>query len=395
MTTPQLSLSIEGSIIERSVMRDLLGYAVDPEIISLAGGLPAGDKLPVESFRECLNAVLVRDGPVALQYCPQFMPLREWIAELMRRRHVPCQADEVFITNGAQQGLAILSRLFLNPGDPAVIEEVTFTGVQQVTKGRGALVHTIPTDLGSGADMEALESALKQDPAPKLVILIPDFHNPLGVSLSAEKREKAAALAVAYRVPVIEDDPYSWLRFSGETPEPVKAHDQAGMVFYVGSFSKLLAPAFRLGWIVAPREYAAKIVTLRESLDLESSTLIQRMVEEFLSRGFLEPHLERLNDTHRERAEALLEALEKHLGSLATWTLPEGGLFVWVTLGQDIDTWEMFKPAVDRKVAYIPGGAFAVHGGHSNTMRLCFSNQQPDTIREGVELLAEVIRSYG
>jgi 2-aminoadipate transaminase len=276
-----------------------------------------------------------------------------------------------------------------------VIEEVTFTGVQQVTKGRGALVHTIPTDLDSGADIEALESALKQDPAPKLVILIPDFHNPLGVSLGAEKREKAAALAAAYRVPVIEDDPYSWLRFSGEPPMPIKAHDKTGMVFYVGSFSKLLAPAFRLGWIVAPPEYAAKIVTLRESFDLESSTLIQRLVEEFLRRGLLERHLERLNETHGKRYQAMLEALDEHLGSLATWTRPKGGLFVWVTLRQDIDTWEMFKPAVDRKVAYIPGGAFAVQGGHNNTMRLCFSNQKPDTIREGVARLAEVIRSYG
>jgi DNA-binding transcriptional MocR family regulator len=146
---------------------------------------------------------------------------------------------------------------------------------------------------------------------------------------------------------------------------------------------------------VAPPEYAAKIVTLRESFDLESSTLIQRLVEEFLRRGLLERHLERLNETHGKRYQAMLEALDEHLGSLATWTRPKGGLFVWVTLRQDIDTWEMFKHAVDRKVAYIPGGAFAVQGGHNNTMRLCFSNQKPDTIREGVARLAEVIRSYG
>ncbi len=212
----------------------------------------------------------------------------------MRARGVACEPEQVFITNGAQQGLTILSRLFLDPGQPAVIEAVTFTGIQQVTAGRGAVVRTVPTDLASGIDVDALEEAFHRAPRPRLAVVIPDFHNPLGVSLTLEKRQRIAELAARYRVPVIEDDPYSALRFEGQPLPPIKAFDEAGVVFYVGSFSKMLAPSLRLGWIVAPAELAAQVTVLRESIDLESSTLIQRAVSLFVERGLMEAHLARL-----------------------------------------------------------------------------------------------------
>jgi 2-aminoadipate transaminase len=392
MTTHTVDLSAEVANLKRSVMRDLLGLAVDPEIISMAGGLPASELIPLDAFRDCLDTVLVRDGPRAMQYSPQYNPLREWITDYMNERGVTCDPGQVFITNGAQQGLAILSHLFLDSGQPAVIEEVTFTGIQQVTVGRGAAVRTIPTDLSTGADIEALHMALQEEPRPRLVVLIPDFHNPLGVSLSGEKRVDAAALAARYNVPLVEDDPYSILRFHGETVPPIKAHDEAGLVFYVGSFSKILFPAIRLGWIVASSDLIPKITALRESFDLETSTLLQRVAAEFLVQGMLEPHLVRLCEVNRTRSGALLEALEQHMTDLATWTQPEGGLFVWVTLLEAVDTWEMFEAAIERKVAYIPGASFAVHGDHRNTMRLSFSNLQPEAIRVGVARLAEVIR---
>jgi DNA-binding transcriptional MocR family regulator len=228
-------------------MRELLALAVDPQIISLAGGLPASSLLPLDDVRRCLDEVLMEDGARALQYSPPFAPLRDWIAAWMRRRGVSCTPDEVFITGGAQQGLAILSRLFLDRGDPAVVEAVTFTGIQQVTAGRGAATRTIPTDLSTGADIDALEEALRQSPRPRLAVLIPDFHNPLGVSLTLEKRRRAASLAAEYGVPLIEDDPYSALRFDGVATPPIKAYDETGLVCYIGSFSKMIAPALRLG----------------------------------------------------------------------------------------------------------------------------------------------------
>ena len=392
MKTWTVDLSAEVANLKRSVMRDLLSLAVDPEIISMAGGLPASELIPLDAFRDCLDTVLVRDGPRAMQYSPQHDPLREWITDYMNQRGVNCEPEQVFITNGAQQGLAILSRLFLDSGQPAVIEEVTFTGIQQVTIGRGAAVRTIPTDLSTGADIDALQMAMQEEPRPHLAVLIPDFHNPLGVSLSGEKRAHAAALAARYNVPLIEDDPYSILRFHGETVPPIMAHDEAGLVFYVGSFSKLLFPAIRLGWIVASTDLIPKITALRESFDLETSTLLQRAAAEFLGQGLLESHLLRLCEVNRIRSGALLEALEQLMSDLATWTQPEGGLFVWVTLLEAVDTWEMFEAAVERKVAYIPGAAFAVHGDHRNTMRLNFSNLTPEAIRLGVARLAQVIR---
>lgn len=387
----ELTLSAEVADLKRSVMRELLGLAVDPKILSLAGGLPANELLPLGPIRECLEAVLETAGPRVLQYSPPYEPLREWIAGWMTRRGAPCRPEEVFITNGAQQGMAILSRLLLDRGDPAVVEAITFTGVQQVTAGRGARVRLIPTDLQTGADMDALEDALRADPRPRLIVLIPDFHNPLGVSLTAEKRRQAAALAASYGVPLIEDDPYSALRFDGEPLPPIKAHDSAGLVFYVGSFSKLVAPALRLGWIVAPKDLMERITTLRESLDLESSGWIQRAVHRFVSRGFLEPHLDQLSRANRERRDVLVEELERRFGGRAHWSLPQGGLFLWMVLEGDVDTWERFPKAIERQVAYIPGAAFALKGGARNALRLNFSNLDPERIRLAVERLAEVL----
>jgi DNA-binding transcriptional MocR family regulator len=383
-------LSQEAAGLRRSVMRDLLKHAVDPDIISLAGGLPAGEYLPVTDYADCLQTVLNRDGSAALQYSPQYRPLCEWIAEYMRGRGVTCTADQVCITSGNQHGLTMLSRLFLDTSRAAFTEAITFTGVQQVTSGRGAEVLTAPVDLETGVEIDALEEAFALSPA--LAVIIPDFHNPLGVSLSGEKRQRIAQIAATYNVPVVEDDPYSALRFSGVPLPSIKAYDEAGCVFYLGSFSKMLAPALRLGWLIAPEDMMPRLITLRESIDLESSTLTQRAVYEFLSRGLLEPHLKRLNAAHSERAEAMMAALDELLGDAATWTRPEGGLFTWVVLPEQIDTWALFEKAIEQKVAFIPGGAFAVHGGYGNTMRLNFSKVTPEQIVEGVRRLAAVIR---
>jgi 2-aminoadipate transaminase len=373
-------------------MRELLRFAVDPTVISLAGGLPASECLPLEAFAECLDRVLFRDGPRALQYSPQLDTLRSWIAQYMGTRGVYCTPEEVFITNGNQNGLAILSRLLLDPGEPAVIEEVTFTGIHQITIGRDADIRAVPTHLRTGVDLDALEESFRQAPKPRLAVLITDFHNPLGVSIAAENRKMVAELAAKYEVPVIEDDPYAPLRFRGDPIPPIKAYDTDGWVFYLGSFSKMLAPALRLGWMVAPADLMPRIVTLRESLDLESSTLYQRAVTEFVSKGLLEPHLENITRVHGERCRVMLEALEEELSDIATWSRPEGGVFVWASLPQALDTAELFRRAIDKKVAYIPGGVFSVDGSTRNAVRLNFSNVEPAAIREGVARLSNVIR---
>ncbi len=393
MPIDTLRLSREGTNLQRSVMRELLRFAVDPNVISLAGGLPASEHLPLEGLRESIDRVLSRDGPRALQYSPQLPELREWIAEYMVSRGVRCTEEEIFITNGNQHGLAILSRLFLDPGEPSVIEGITFTGIHQVTVGRDSEVRPLPTDLDTGVCVESFEEALKASPTPRVAALITDFHNPLGVSIAEDKRADLAEIAARYGVPLIEDDPYAPLRFRGEGIPPIKAHDEAGMVFYLGSFSKMLAPALRLGWIVAPADLMQRITTLRESFDLESSTLIQRAVTDFLVRGMLEPHLEAITATHGKRCDTMLAALERHLSGLARWSKPEGGVFVWVSLPDELETTEMFHKSIEEKVAYIPGGVFSVDGSTKNALRLNFSNVTPEAIEEGVGRLATVIRS--
>ncbi|MBZ0300570.1 MAG: PLP-dependent aminotransferase family protein, partial [Anaerolineae bacterium] len=190
--------SEESSHVKRSVLRELLAHAVDPTIISLATGLPSSQLLPIQRFNECINTVMARDGARALQYSPQFAPLRQWIADYMTRRGVPTGPDNILMTNGCQNGLTLMSRLFLNPGDTAITEEITYIGIEHATAGRGMHLRAIPSDLSTGADIDALEIALNQEPRPRLMILIPDFHNPLGVSLTPDKRQRAAQLANQY-----------------------------------------------------------------------------------------------------------------------------------------------------------------------------------------------------
>lgn len=389
----QLAKSVEG--LKRSVMRDLMALAVRPDVISLAGGLPANECLPVESLKACVQTVLARDGFRALQYGPQYPPLREWIAGYMQKRGVACTANNVFITNGAQHALSILSRLLADPGDTVVTEELTFTGIHQVTTGRGLSVRCVPTDLDTGVDIAALDRALGSEPKPRFIVLIPSFHNPLGVTIPPENRREIVSLAEAHRVPIIEDDPYSPLQFEGDSSPPLAAFARQGCVFYIGSFSKMLAPALRLGWIVAPEELASRIVVLREAMDLESSQLLQRTAAEFLQTGMLEVHLSRLNETNRRRRRILMAALDDHFAPIgAQWSNPRGGLFCWVQLPRQYNTWKLFKQAVQQKVAFIPGEAFAVHGGHAHTMRLNFSNASEQTIPQAVSTIAAVLQQH-
>ncbi|MDQ7051962.1 MAG: PLP-dependent aminotransferase family protein [candidate division KSB1 bacterium] len=235
-----------------------------------------------------------------------------------------------------------------------------------------------------------MEQAPSATRGPRMAILIPNFHNPLGVSISVEKRRAIISLAEKYAVPIVEDDPYSPLRFSGQHVLGMKALDRSGTVFYIGSFSKMLAPAARLGWIVAPGELGDRITVLRESLDLESSQLWQRIVFEFLDQGHLEPHLDRLNSVNRRRKEICIRELRTHLARLGVrWTDPQGGLFIWLTLPEGIDSMRMFRRVIAKKMAYIPGGAFAVKGGYQNTIRLNFSNLADDQIPVAIQRLAE------
>jgi 2-aminoadipate transaminase len=390
LETSDYVISAEAAGLQRSVMRELLRQAGAPGVISLAGGLPDSRLLPAAAYAACVADVVAREGGAALQYRPMYEPLRQWAADYMRGRGVDCTPEQVFITNGNQQGLSILSRLFVEPGALAVTEAFTFTGVGQVTAGRGAQVIGVPVDHETGVDLTALESAFARQ--PRMAVLIPTYQNPLGVTIPDAHRRAIARLAARYHVPVVEDDPYSALSFNGRAPTPIKAYDEAGWVFYLGSFSKMLAPGLRLGWMVAPVALSSRIITLRESFDLESSGLTQRAVYEYLDRGLLAGHLDRLNAANAERCAALLHALGEHFTGHATWTRPSGGLFVWLTLNDlSVDAMAALPDAISRHgVAYVPGAAFSMTGGQRHTLRLNFSAVEPDALREGVLRLKRV-----
>ncbi len=379
---------------KRSVMRDLLPLINQPGVISLASGLPAGEVLPQAALQTCIDRVMARDGAKALQYGPPYGPLRELLAAHMSQRGVVCTPDEIFITSGSQQSLELLMRLLVDDGQGVAVEALTFTGILQATRAHRARLTAVPLDYRHGLDLEAFAAALGQ--APQAAIVIPDFHNPLGVSLPPATREHLARLVARAGTPLIEDDPYSLLRFDGDPWRPIKAYDADQAVIYCGSFSKILAPSLRLGWMVAPPHLHPKLTVLRESIDLESSQLWQRTAAEFLDAGFLAPHLDRLRALNAERSRALDAALSRHLTGRATWSQPQGGLFAWVELNAAIDTTALLPTAIAQGVAYVPGAAFAAApdvGAHG--LRLNFSNLAPAEIDQAVSTLARVVTGAG
>lgn len=375
-----------------SLMSDLAEVILRPGMISFATGLPPSGMLPTEALKECTQRVVERDGSQALQYGPPYAPLRQWIAEYMRGRGVECEPDNVFITNGAQQALDLVSQLFLDPDDVAVLERVTYMGFWQVALKR-ARPRPVGTDLRGGIDMDSLERAFAEEPSPRMAFLIADFHNPLGVSLSKTQREKVAALAAEHQVLVIEDDTYSLLRVEGETPPPIKAFDRDGWVFYCGSFSKVVAPAMRMGWTIVPTELLPTMYGMRESLDLQSSALTQRIVAEFLTQTDFPAHLERYRNLLRERRDAMLSGLRSYFSDLGSWTRPEGGFFIWLELPGGLDSMTLLHEAVERQVAFVPGTAFTAGDEAQSALRLSYSNVTPSQIEEGLPRLAGAVRA--
>jgi 2-aminoadipate transaminase len=378
--------------MQRSVLRDMIAVVSRPGILSLAGGLPAPELFPVEDYAAATAHVLASD-PRALQYGPPFLPLKQHIVRLMAERGVTCTEAEIFITTGAQQGLDVLARLLLNNGGTVLYEETVYTGAQQVIAHLQPNILTIRTDLESGLDIDEVEAHLKRGNQPAFIYTIPDAHNPLGVSMSREKRERLVALAQEYNVPIIEDDPYGFLYYEQVPLPPIRALN-ASHVFYLGSFSKILAPALRLGWIVAPAALMTKLTVVKEACDLESSAFVQRTVSAYLDAGHLPDHVEKLRTAYKSRRDTLLGALDRHFPASARWSVPQSGMFVWAELSSDTDTSALLDTAVnDHQVAYIPGRAFAV-GGHpraDHSMRLNFSNAAEPLIEEAVAKLGKLL----
>lgn len=391
----QISLAGWTRTIKRSALQDMLVACARPDVLSFALGLPAGEFFPTGDYARAVAHVLSNDDGRALQYGPPFRPLKRHVVELMRLRGVECREEQVFLTSGAQQGVNLLTRLLLEKGGQVLTEEMVYTGFQQVLELHQPEVLTVPTDMETGMDVDAVEGLLEGGARPAFVYVVTEGHNPLAVSLSREKRERLAGLARAYGVPVIEDDPYGFLSYEGESVPPVRAFEDR-WVFYVGTFSKILAPALRAGWLVVPESLVPHLAVLKEASDIDMHTLNQRAISVYLDEGRLAEHLATLRREYAARRDAMLGALGRHFPDGCRWREPSGGLFIWVELPEGLDAGRLLKTAVEtEKVAFIPGEAFCVGARRprTNCMRLNFSHNTADRIEEGVGRLARVLKT--
>lgn len=374
--------------IAPSSIQEMMGLMARPGVISFALGLPAPELFPAEEYARAAERVLADRS--SLQYRPSWEPLRAEVARLMERRGVRCRPEQVFLTTGAQQALALVARLLLEPGGTVVCDTLVYMGFQQVLEPYAPRVLAVGSDLETGMDVDAVEALLAAGERPAFVYSVTDGHNPLGTSLSAPKRARLAELARRYQVPVLEDDAYGLLDYGGALP-PLRAAEER-WVIYVGSFSKVLAPGFRVGWIVAPEPLVPPLGCAKDGMDLDTATFSQRVVAEYLASGRFPAHLDALRAAYRARRDLMLSLLARHFPAGTRWSVPRHGALVWVELPGGLDAAALLPAAVEAGVAYVPGRVFGVPGsgaGHS-ALRLNFSYPSPEAIRAGMERLGRV-----
>ncbi|HYL13332.1 MAG TPA: PLP-dependent aminotransferase family protein [Terriglobales bacterium] len=399
--TSRYALRTKG--IKSSAIRELLKITQRPEVISFAGGLPAPEVFPLQRFEEACHRVLEKNGPAALQYgqTEGYEPLRQMLAHNMARYGIRAKVENVLITSGSQQALDLIGKLLINSGDRVLVEAPTYLGALQAFNVYGAEYVSVPID-NNGLRTDLLEKSLRS--GPKFMYILPNFQNPGGTTLSEDRRHEVVFLADKYGIPIIEDDPYGQLRYEGEHLHPLVVLDREnlrrdggysiGNVIYLSTFSKTLAPGLRLGWIVAPPEVITKLVQLKQGADLHTSTFNQIVAYEVARDGFLDEHVKLIRQIYRERRDVMLAALKEFFPPEVTWTHPQGGLFLWVTLPEGMDCPKLFEAALEENVAFVPGDSFYPRNGNeaSPHMRLNFSNATPEQIREGIRRLSVAVK---
>ncbi|WP_454053890.1 aminotransferase-like domain-containing protein [Clostridium sp. Marseille-Q7071] len=384
------------SNIKASEIRELLKLSEQPEIISFAGGFPAPELFPKEKLAEVTSKVLTEQGEIALQYTTTegYAPLRKIIVEeRMAPAGVKCDISNIMLTNGSQQGLEFSAKLFINEGDIIICESPSYLGAINAFKAYNPKFIEIPMDK-DGMVIEDLEKALKEHSNVKMIYTIPDFQNPSGITMSLERRKRIAELAAKYEIPVIEDSPYGELRFDGERLPSIKAFDEAGYVITLGTFSKTFCPGLRLGWIVASPEILKKYVLIKQGADLQCNTLCQISSAKFMEQYKLDDHIAKIIEVYRVRRDLMIDNIKKYFPKDVKFTLPEGGLFTWVELREDLDSSKIMEDALKEKVAYVPGASFFPNGGKNNFFRLNYSNMTNEKIIEGIKRLGKVLHKH-
>lgn len=384
-------LSNDAGSFRPSAIRALARYINDPNVISFAGGSPSADTFPAERLAEIASRVIRERRSVSLQYGPtRGLPrLCEFVATLCMGRGIRTRADDVMLTTGSQQGLDLIAHTLLNAGDVILVELPSYIGGLSSFHARSARIEGVTQD-DDGIVPESLAAAAQRH-RPKLLYTIPNFQNPSGRLMSQKRRDAVLEIARRYDFLVIEDDPYGELVYVDRADTtPIKSRDLEGRVIYLGTFSKIVAPGVRCGWTIAPKELLERLEIAKQAADLCSGMLDQSIIDEFCAAGDLPAQIDKVRAFYRARRAVMLGALDEHFADRATWTPADGGLFTFVTMKADVDTASFVEKAVAAGVVYVPGAPFFVDGSGRNTMRLTFSKEPDDRIRDGVARLAAV-----
>ena len=377
--------------MQPSAVREILKVAERPDVLSFAGGLPAPELFPVDEIAAAHAEVLRNDGAFALQYSTTegYGPLREWIAAHLGRQGIIAKPGQVLITSGSQQGIDLVARIFVDPGDVVLVENPTYLAALQAFAAYEAKLVPVPSD-DDGMQVELLEELILKH-RPKLIYLVTNFQNPKGTSLSLARRHLLANLADKHGVAVLEDDPYGELIFRGE-PLPAVA-SLGNNVLRISTFSKTLAPGLRIGWLSGDEALVRKVTIVKQAADLHTATLAQRAAATLLRDFDLDGHMSRLRSVYGQRAATMLECLRNVMPAGTTWVDPAGGMFVWMQLPAGLDAEALFHQALAKQVAFVPGNAFFVDDIRRDFVRLNFSNRPPELIREGMRRLGEVVHA--
>jgi len=393
-TPPSPLFSQRARKLTSSAIREILKITQRPDIISFAGGLPAPQGFPVEEIHAAFDRVLSASARVGLQYGPSegYQPLREWVAQDMRARGASVSPDEVLIVSGSQQALDMLGKLFVDPGSKVLIEAPSYLGAIQSFSLFEPEYQAVPTDDGGLVPEGLTDDCVR---GARFIYALPNFQNPTGLTLGLARRRALVARCAAVGLPIIEDDPYGDLRYAGEAlPSLLSLGREAGAtVIRLGTFSKVLSPGLRLGYIVAPKPIISKLAQIKQATDLHTAMLTQMAVYETVKDGFLARHLPGIRELYKNQCGYMLDAMARDFPDSAAWTRPEGGMFIWVTLAPHLDAGQLLQTAVERRVAFVPGAPFfAGSVSQPNTLRLSFVTVPEAKIREGIATLGQVLK---
>lgn len=375
--------------IPRSFVREILKVTDDEDMISFAGGLPNPQSFPVEAIKDATSKVLTQEGDKVLQYSTTegYHKLREYIAQRYQSQGLKVGVDDILITNGSQQCLDLVGKAFLDCEDGIIMERPTYLAAIQAFGLYEPKFHSVPL-LDDGVDLEALETILKEEDV-KLFYTVSSFQNPTGITYSASKRRKVAELMEKYNTILVEDNPYGEIRFMGEDIAPIKSYLPDAILF--GTFSKIVSPGMRMGWIVAPPHIMEKLITAKQASDLHSNYFTQRVVYQYLQDNDVDLHIQSIRKLYKRQRDKMVQSIQKYLPSDVKHTSPEGGMFLWVTLPSSMSAMELFQLAIEENVAFVPGETFYTEDPEINTMRLNFSNSNIEEIEEGIKRLGMAI----